>query len=300
MNRRTFNHILAGAGLGGVGAHSLLLYAPPKPDEDRTKLAPYKVSIMLWTVFQHLPFEQRLEKVSETGYHAVELVGEFRNWSDADYRRINRKKHELGITFDTTSGLHHGVGDPEAREAFVRDLREMLDVCEKLECPHLIVMSGNIVPGLTHVQQHTSCIEGLKRAAEIVERKNTTILIENIDPEENAKYFLTSVAEGFEIMKAVNSPKVRFLYDFYHEQIAEGNLIEKLRNNIDLVGLCHIADVPHRHQPGTGEINYTNIYKALAELNYDRYIAMEFLPEGDPIKTLRTAREQAQHIALAS
>jgi len=297
MNRRTFNRILAGAGLGSATAPSLLSASSSAPPQAGTTPAPYKISIMLWTVFHNLPFEQRLEKVSEAGYHAVELVREFRGWSDADYRRANRKKRELGINFDTTAGMSHGVGNPAEREAMLKDLRGMITVCEKLECPHLIVMSGNVVPGLTRAQQHASCIEGLKRAAEAVEGKNVTIFVENIDPEENPHYFLTSVAEGFEIMRAVNHPQVRFLYDFYHEQIAEGNLIEKLEKNIDYVGLCHIADVPHRHQPGTGEINYTNIYKALAELHYDRYIAMEFHPVGDPIKILRAARQQAEHIA---
>jgi len=299
MNRRTFNRILAGAGLGSVAAPSLLPADSSKPAQPGTVPAPYKISIMLWTVFQDLPFEQRLEKVSEAGYHAVELVHEFKDWPDADYRRVNQKKRQLGITFDTTAGMTHGVGNPAEREAMLKDLRGMITTCHKLECPHLIVMSGNVVPGLTHAQQHASCIEGLKRAAEAVEGKNVTIFVENIDPEENPHYFLTSVAEGFEIMRAVNHPQVRFLYDFYHEQIAEGNLIEKLEKNIDYVGLCHIADVPHRHQPGTGEINYMNIYKTLAELKYDRYIAMEFMPTGGPIEILRAARQQAEQIVAA-
>ena len=296
MNRRTFNQILAGAGLGSLGTPSLLSATAPNPAPATPATAPFKISIMLWTVFRHLPFDQRLEKVSEAGFHAVELVGEFKNWSDADYRRFNRKKRQLGITFDTTAGMKYGVGTPAEREAMLKDVRSMVTVCEKLECPHLIVMSGNVAPGLTHAQQHESCIEGLKRAAEVVEGKNIKIFVENIDPEENPHYFLTSVAEGFEIMRAVNNPNVRFLYDFYHEQIAEGNLLEKLEKNIDFVGLCHIADVPHRHQPGTGEINYNNIYKTLARLNYDRYIAMEFLPEGNPVEVLRTAREHASHL----
>ena len=120
-----------------------------------------------------------------------------------------------------------------------------------------------------------------------------TLLLENIDPEENPRYFLTSVAEGLQIIGEVNSPQVRFLYDFFHEQIAEGNLIEKLDKHLDRVGLLHIADVPGRHEPGTGEINYLNIYKKLAQLKYDRYMAMEFLPSGDPVATLRAAREEA-------
>src|SRR2546428_357023 len=117
--------------------------------------------------------------------------------------------------------------------------------------------------------------------------------LENIDPEENPKYFLTASAEGFEIVRSVGNPHVKFLYDFFHEQIAAGNLVAKLEKNIDLVALVHVADVPGRHHPGTGEINYSNIFRKLADLRYSRYVAMEFNPLGDPVKELREARELA-------
>jgi hydroxypyruvate isomerase len=254
---------------------------------------PFKLSVMLWTVFEHLPFEQRLEKVAEAGYRNVELVGEYRKWSEEDFRKANSKRRELGITFDTTAGLEHGVADPAARGAFLADLRAELKIMEKIECPSVIIMSENVVPGLSRQAQHESCIEGLKRAAEVVEGKKVRLLLENIDPEENPKYYLTSVAEGFEIIKKVNHPQVQFLYDFFHEQIAEGNLIEKLEKNIDQVGLVHIADVPGRHEPGTGEINYANIFRKLGQLKYDRYAAMEFIPTGDPVASLLAARQMA-------
>src|SRR5262249_10208652 len=147
------------------------------------------------------------------------------------------------------------------------------------------------VEGLSHDVQHKACVETLKRAADIVSRHNITLLVENIDSEENPNYFLTSVAEGFQIVREVKHPKVQFLYDFYHEQISEGNLIEKLEKNIEHVGLVHVADVPGRHEPGTGEINYANIYRKLADLKYSRYIAMEFEPTGDPVASLRSARD---------
>jgi hydroxypyruvate isomerase len=106
--------------------------------------------------------------------------------------------------------------------------------------------------------------------------------------------YLTGVPEALEIVRKVNRPNVKILYDFYHEQIAEGNLIAKLEKNVDLIGLVHIADVPGRHEPGTGEINYANIFRRLAELGYDRYVAMEFFPsKSDPVSSLRTARTQA-------
>jgi hydroxypyruvate isomerase len=298
MNRRQFGRTLAGTALAAPALAGLPVHSESALAEGEVAGVAFKISVMLWTVFQKLPFEERLEKVAEAGYHAVELVGsEYKNWSDEDFHRANRKRRELGITFDVTAGLAHGVADPDAREAFLSDLRQALPAMEKIECPAIIVLSGNVVPGKSHNDQHQSCIEGLKRAAEIAEKKDLTILLENIDLEENPRYYLWSVAEGFEIITRVGHPQVKFLYDFFHEQISEGNLIEKLEKNIEKVGLMHVADVPGRHEPGTGEINYTNIYKKLAALKYDRYVAMEFIPTGDPVASLRRAREEALRAA---
>ena len=204
---------------------------------------------------------------------------------------FNRKKRELNITFDATSGIDRSLTNPNEREAFLADLQSLLTIADKIECPAIIVLSGNKVPELSHAQQRQSCAEALKRAADAAEKRNVTVLLENIDPEENPNYFLTSVTEGFEIIAEVNHPNAKFLYDFYHEQIAEGNLIEKLEKNIDKIGLVHIADVPGRHEPGTGEINYANIFKRLVALGYKNRAAMEFLPTGDPVASLRAARE---------
>jgi len=292
MNRRDFTRSIAGAALSTALPGTTLSAA-----NSAQVAPPFKFSVMLWTVFPDLPFEQRLEKVAEAGYPSVELVKEFEKWSDENFRRFNAKKRALGITFDATAGVWKGIADPAAREAFLSDLNKMLITADKLECPAIIVLSGDRVPGLSHDQQHQSCIETLKRGADVAARRNVTLLLENIDPEENPKYYLTSVGEGFEIVRAVNHPHVKFLYDFYHEQIAEGNLIGKLEKNIDEVGLIHVADVPGRHEPGTGEINYSNIYRKLAELNYSRCIAMEFMPSGEPVATLRAARETAMRSA---
>ncbi len=240
-------------------------------------------------------------KWRKQGIRMSSWLANTRKWSDDEFNRANAKRKELGITFDTTAGLKHAVGNPADRDAMLADVRNELPIMEKLDCPAVIIMSGNVVPGMPREQQHQSCIEGLKRTAAIVEGKQINgqpvrLLLENIDPEENRKYYLTSVAEGFEIIRAVNHPQVQLLYDFFHEQIAEGNLIEKLEKNIEYPGLVHIADVPGRHAPGTGEIDYGNIYRKLAQLNYNRMAAMEFLPIGDPVAKLRHAREVALEI----
>jgi hydroxypyruvate isomerase len=291
MNRRTFAHTLAGSLMSAAALAEKDASASPAPQE-----LPFPLSVMLWTVFRNLPFAMRLEKIAAAGYRNVELVGEYEHWTDDDFEQINRKRHELGISFDCTAGLKHGLANPADRDALLEDLGRTLVVMEKIACPAVILLSGNVVPGMSPEAQQQSCVEGLRAAARRVEGKTidgqqVRLLLENIDPEENPQYFLTSVSRGFEIIKSVDHPQVQFLYDFFHEQIAEGNLIEKLERNIQQVGLVHIADVPGRHEPGTGEINYPNIFRKLAELNYRHMAAMEFLPSGDPVSQLRAARE---------
>lgn len=296
MNRRTFAKRISAALAtpiiaGQLGAHSHEITSTYQS-------APYQLSVMLWTILRDLPFEQRLEKVVQAGYRNVELVGEYAKWSEEDFTRAIAKRKQLGIRFDCTAGLKHSLCNPAEREALVAEFRATLPIMERLECPAMIVLSGNTVPGMTFDAQAQSCIDGLKALATVVDGKKISgepvrLLLENIDPEENPKYFLTSVARGFDIIKSVSNPRVQFCYDLFHEQIAEGNLIEKLEKNIQHVGLVHVADVPGRHKPGTGEINYANIFRKLRDLKYDHMVAMEFLPIGNPVEELRAARETA-------
>ena len=295
MNRREFNQALAGT---VIGAGMLSQTSKAEAKSDQAGHAHFDISIMLWTVFEHLPFEQRLEKVAEAGYRNVELVGEYAKWSDADFERANAKRKELGIKFDCTAGLKFGVSNPEQREPLLAELRRALPIMERIECPTMIVMSGNRVPGMPREMQHQSCVESLKAAAKVVEGKSihgepVRLLLETIDPKENPQYYLTQVSEALQVVQEVAHPQVELLYDFYHEQISAGNLIEKLEKSIGKLGLVHIADVPGRHEPGTGEINYENIFRKLGELNYTGMVAMEFLPSRDPVEKLRAAREAA-------
>ena len=293
MNRRTFHRTLA-AGALSAAASGISPTVSPAGLVATPAAAPYKLSVMLWTVFENLPFEQRLEKVAAAGFKYVQLVGEYQKWTEEDFRRANAKRRALGISFDTTAGLAHGVGYPREREAFLNDLRKELPTMEKLDIPSVIVMSGDHIPNLASEVQHQSCVEGLKRAAELVEGKGVTLWLENIDLEENLHYFLWSMAELFQIVGEVNHPQVKALYDFFHAQISGGNLISLLEKNISKVACVHIADVPGRHEPGTGEINYANIYTKLAQLKFAGSVAMEFIPTGDPITSLRAAREAAE------
>lgn len=306
MNRRRFTQALATAALSAAVPE---LPAAPRAgaaSHEAGQGAPaggtgFSLSVMLWTVFNDLPFEKRLEKVAEAGYTNVELVGEYSKWSTADFANANAARKRLGIIFDATAGLHHSMIDPASRDALIAELGAALQPMEALGCSAMIMLTGNTFPGLSREAQHQNVVETLKRAAASVEGKQVDgqpvrLLLECIDPEENPKYFLTSAEEGMEVVRQVNHPQVQFLYDMFHEQIGHGNLIEKLDKNIDIVALIHVADVPGRHQPGTGEINYGNIFKKLGELNYRKMVAMEFMPIGDQVSALR----EAKRLALAS
>jgi hydroxypyruvate isomerase len=293
MHRREFMGACAGVALTAAAGRASATASPLPLNATEADGAPFTLTVMLWTVYRDLPFAQRLEKVAEAGYHAVELVDEFKNWKSQDFADARRKKRELSIEIDGTCGVWLPLADAAKRDAFLKALRDFIPTMHELECTRLIMQTGNNIPGLSPEQMHVNCIETLKRGGDIAAENKIDLLIENIDPEENPKYFLTHSAEGFDIVRAVGNPHVKFLYDFFHEQISAGNLIAKLEKNLDLIDLVHIADVPGRHHPGTGEINYSNIFRKLAELGYSRYVAMEFHPLGDPVKELREARELA-------
>ena len=159
MNRRRFAQFLGMAALTASAPHGGASRAG-ELEASGAGDAPFGLSVMLWTVFRDLPFEQRLAKVAEAGYSNVELVGEYAKWTDEDFVRANEARKKLGIHFDATAGLPHGIGNPGDRDAFLNDLKQALKPMETLECPAMIVLSGNVVPGLSRDAQHKSCIDG--------------------------------------------------------------------------------------------------------------------------------------------
>jgi len=254
-------------------------------------LAASQFSVMMWALNKQGTFEQNLERVAQAGYRHVELVDEFKHWSDEDKRRILARMKTLGISVDAMAGMKQGFADPSGSEAFLSELKALIPTAQRLQCKQIILLSGKRIEGSS--SQHEASIATLKQAADILRTENIVGVIEPIDRLENPTIYLDGVTEAFEITKAVASPNIKVLYDLYHEQRGFGNLIEKLDRNIAEVGLIHVADVPARHEPGTGEVNYSNIYKKLAQLNYKNIIAMEFYPTGDVVKTLQRAREEA-------
>lgn len=292
LSRRAFGRQVA-ASAGWVAVSGRLIgQVRPEPKSADEAAGP-QFSVMMWALNKLGSFEENLERVAAAGYKHVELVGEFARWSEEDWRRILARMQALKITVDATSGMKLGFADPAGGDRFIAEMKALILMVQRLGCGQIILLSGKRIEGVAPGVQRAASIETLKRAAEVLGAAGLTGVIEPIDRLENPSIYLDGVAEAFEIVRAVGSSKMKVLYDLYHEQRGMGNLIEKLEKNIDEVGLIHVADVPGRHEPGTGEVNYVNIYRRLAELHYRGVIAMEFYPTGDVVGTLRRAREEA-------
>jgi hydroxypyruvate isomerase len=299
LNRRDFAGLFATSlTLPSLALDARAQRPSPAPQAAGSRDPAFKTSIMMWTLNKNGTFEQNLERIAQAGYNQLELVTEYKSWSEADTVRILARMKALGITVDAMAGTTLGFADPAGGDAFLAELKTLIPIAQRLQCGQIILLSGKRTGPTSSPErdsaQHLASIETLKRAAQLLAPAGLVGVIEPIDRLENPTIYLDGVTEAFAVVKAVDSPAIRVLYDLYHEQRSQGNLIEKLEANIQYVGLIHVADVPGRHQPGTGEVNYGNIYRKLAELKYKGTIAMEFYPIGDVVATLRSARQQLE------
>lgn len=249
-----------------------------------------RASVMMWTLKDRGTFEQNLELVARAGYRRVELVDEWKSWSEADWVRVLGRMHALGVEVDAIAAMGLGFATPGGADAFVAGLRELLPVAKRLGAAQVILLSGPVVVGPAEGPQFRASVEALKLAAPVLQEAGLVGVIEPIDRLEQPRIYLDGVTEGFAMVEAVGSRAVKVLYDVYHEQRTHGNLVEKLEKNIADVGLVHVAEVPGRHQPGMGEIAYGEVYAALKRLGYGGVVAMEFYPVGAAGEVLRRAR----------
>jgi hydroxypyruvate isomerase len=289
ITRRRFA-LWTAAGLAGVAAGSRGGWAMPAKAG-----RPFKLSVMLWTLRPKYGAEQAIELVAGAGYDGFELVDEDKKWSAADVTRIRARMKQLGIVCDAMSGIDTGFAQAGAAERLADELRARMTESERMGCRRIILLSGKRDNTMPREKQHAVCVANLRRAGEVAAKRGFELLLEPIDALENPPIYLTRVAEAFEIARAVNLPSVQVLYDFYHEQrgLSEGGgvapLLDPLRGNIDLLGLVHVADVPGRHVPGSGVIDYAGIYRELRKEGYRGWMAMEFLPVGDAKTELQQA-----------
>ncbi|MFN0165120.1 MAG: hydroxypyruvate isomerase family protein [Bryobacteraceae bacterium] len=266
-----------------------------------------KLSVRVEALFPGMALEAAMEKVAEARYEGFE----FGDWRAQDANRIVKLQNRLGLECVCLVGnvgvnpKGMGLCDPAERAGFLKELRASVEAAKRFESKRLVVLSGFKVPGRPRALQHDSIVEGLKLAHDIVsphgvtmivEVVNTLAAVEPLNPKGNnhADYYLDRTDEAFAIARKTGSPFVKILYDTYHTQIMEGNLIETIRKNIALIGHFHIGDVPERHEPGTGEINFPKVFKAIKATGFEGYAGMEYVPSKDAMTALIETRAMAQ------
>jgi len=260
-----------------------------------------KLSIMIWTLGRQLSADAQVDIAARAGYAGVELLGDYKTWKPDQMAAFKAKLKSTGIVVDSMVSGSSSLVDPEKVQALVDSVTASIPFAKDFGCPQFILTAGVTLPGQTPDAKRKAIVEALKRVSDVTAKDNIEVLLEPIDVLERKTSAVTSVVEGFEIAREVGRPNIKVLYDFYHEQRGAGNLLEKLDGNLDLIGLVHIADVPKRTAPGTGEVNYINIYKRLAEMKYNRWIAMEFYPTGgDAVSILKTARGEVEKAFVGS
>jgi len=240
-----------------------------------------KMSICVEMIFTDSPFLERLDRVKNVGLSAFEFWG----WRDKDLEKIKETANRLSLSCSGMGmDISGALADPKTdKEKMVQEFKETLKTAAYLKTPVVFVTTGNEIPGISRERQHKSVVGNLSLLAPFAEKAGITLALEPLNALVNHKgYYLSSSAEGFDIIKEVNSPNVKLLYDVYHQQITEGNLIQNITSNLNLIGHLHIADVPGRYEPGTGEINYANVLKAIDYAGYKGCIGMEFSPSLQP------------------
>jgi len=293
MTRRSFLKTTA-AGIGGMG---LALGCPPllaSRAAEAKALEPgtLRLSACVEMIFRDRPFLERIDLVAKSGLPAFE----FWSWRNKDIDGIlaRKKANAFEISaFCVDPGCRLAL--PRSKETHVSAVRDTARVMQKLGVKTMIITVGNEIPRVPREKQHESIVDCLKASAPVAEEAGITMVVEPLNTlVDHGGYYLWSSKEGFEIVREVGSPNVRLLYDIYHQQIMEGNLIANITKNIDLIAHFHVGDVPGRHEPGTGEINYLNVFKAIARTAYKGYVGLEFVPAKSGEEALRHSLELAQ------
>jgi len=259
-----------------------------------------KFSCCIEMIFTEFPFIERIYRAEEAGFDYVE----FWCWEDKDLARLRKALDDTGMQVSVFQGNTVGrMVDAEDRQAYVEGVKRSVEAAEKLGAQKLFLMSDILKEDRSVLEADRPISDGEKRRntvgllrelIPVAEESGVSFMIEPLNTLVDHKgYSLCSSEAGASIIREVNHPQIRLLYDAYHMQVMEGNIIANIRDKHDTFGHFHIADVPGRFEPGTGELNFRNILKALADSGYDGVVGFEFEPKnGDSAETCKRVFEQ--------
>jgi len=252
-----------------------------------------------WWLVSKLPVPDALALLTRLGYDGYEMF----DWRDPNVMDIFvslKDKYPLSceclVANKGVSAPGCGLVNPREHEEFLKQTQLAIDAARAVGAKQLVTLTGNEIGGVPRSEQMANAVAAMRAAAPMLEKNGMTAIVEVLNTYVNhAGYFLYYVRDGAELIDRVGSPNVKLLFDIYHVQIMEGNLIESIRSNIDRIGHFHVGDVPGRHQPGTGEINYRNVFKAIYDQG-DRFrgsVALEYSPTVPVEQDLAAMRQLA-------
>ncbi|HEY1303909.1 MAG TPA: TIM barrel protein [Vicinamibacterales bacterium] len=288
MNRREF---LAGIAVAPLAASPLRDQAQPAtpqgaaPARQRVKL---KQSVMasVWGMGSTLSFEERCKVLARIGFKGVDLP--------TPEQAPVLKQYGLAPALMTGAGttFQDGLIRKELHDKFEAAFHAGIDTCAAVGCPTLIAMPGER-RGMSREESVDNAAAILSRVKGYAEQKNVTLCMEitnsKVVADQRTDQVFNHLAWGFDVCRKVNSPRVKILYDIYHVQIMDGDVVRNLRDNIDMVCHIHVAGVPSRQEiDDTQELNYRFIANAIADLGFTGFVAHEHRPGPgrDPIKSL--------------
>ena len=243
-----------------------------------------KHSISRWC-YGKIPIDELCEIAKGIGYKSVELL------EPADYAVPRR--HGLVCAMSNGFGtIPVGFNRPDNHDKLVAAAQERIPLAAAAGVPNIVCFSGNR-DGMSDGEGIANCIAGFKRVVPTAERYGVTLCLELLNSKVDHKdYHCDHTAWGVEVVKGVGSPRMKLLYDIYHMQIMEGDVIRTIRDNAAHIAHFHTGGVPGRNEiDDTQELNYRRVMQAIADLGFTGYVAQEFVPKRDPIASMRQAFE---------
>lgn len=242
-----------------------------------------KQSICRWC-YGKIPLDKLAEEAKKIGYQSIELL------SPDEYKTIK----PLGLTCAMVrcSSIVDGLNRKENHDRIEKELKDHIEFAAAEGLPNVICMSGNRKDksglAISDDEGLANCVIGLKRVAGLAEQKKVTICMEGLNSKVNHKdYMYDKTAWGVELCKKLGSPRFKLLYDIYHMQIMEGDVIATLRADKEYIGHIHTGGVPGRNEiDDTQELNYPAIMKAILEGGYTGHVGQEFIPKREPLASL--------------
>lgn len=266
-----------------------------------------RFSANLSMLFREASFVQRFNLAAQAGFAAVEFMSPFGYDLDEIAQAVSRTGLKVvQYNFadgDIAAGERGFLSHPDRVSDWRKRLRDAIDLAARLMPKQLNSLAGNLVVGRSREEQLAVLLDNLHWALPYLERAGLPLMLEALNSYDNEAYLLTHSWEVLEILDQVDSPWIRFQCDVYHMQRMEGNLTETLQKAISRIGHVQIADCPGRHEPGTGEINFSFVLSTLEKLGYRGYVGLEYMPRQSTEESLAWlpghARVQTTALELA-